>query len=255
MYFSFEGKGRRSDQVFLKRILPVFLLLVWGAVFGSICSAAPLMIEKNLFANDRKPPPPESADASLKPAKPGMALANIQLDGIMIQSNSKKAVLRMKNQPGGAAGKKGEPASPFVTVREGQIVSDYRVSKIESKSISLEKDGETFRIDLIAANKVVTPPAPAPPPASVEHPPAAPQEGAVQPAGVQPPGVQPPGVQPHPAYNQQNQPQQFPGVGGPNSRNPHVAGNPAQNRNQQNMPPEQGINNPNQAPETNEEEE
>ena len=130
--------------MFLKRILPVFLLLVWGAVFSSICAAAPLMIEKNLFSNDRKPPPPESADASLKPAKPGMALANIQLDGVMIQSNSKKAVLRMKSQPGGAAGKKGEPASPFVTVREGQIVSDYRVSKIESKSISLEKDGETF---------------------------------------------------------------------------------------------------------------
>jgi len=73
--------------VFLKKILSVFLLLLWGAVFNSICAAAPLMIEKNLFSNDRKPPPPESADASQKPAKPGMALANIQLDGVMIQSN------------------------------------------------------------------------------------------------------------------------------------------------------------------------
>ncbi len=231
--------------MFLKRILPVLLLLVCVAAFNSICAAAPLMIEKNLFANDRKPPPPESVDASQKPAKAGMALSNIQLDGVMIQSNSKKAVLRMKNHPGGAPGsapgKKGEPASPFVTVREGQIVSDYRVSKIESKSISLEKDGQTFTIDLIAANKVVTPPAPAPPPAPVEQPAAAP---GVAPAGAG--AALPPGVQGQPAYNQQNPPQPIPGQAAPNPRNLR------QNRN---VPPEQAINNPNQGAEPNDEEE
>jgi hypothetical protein len=239
--------------VFLKKILSVFLLLLWGAVFNSICAAAPLMIEKNLFSNDRKPPPPESADASQKPAKPGMALANIQLDGVMIQSNSKKAVLRMKTQPAGAADKKGQPASPFVTVREGQIVSDYRVSKIESKSILLEKDGQTFTIDLIAANKVVTPPAPSPPPAPVEQPAAAPGVAPQEAGAGQPPGVQPP-----PVFNPQNPPQPIPGQAAPTPRRAGVAGLPGQNRNQQNVygaPPEPVLNNPNQPAETNEEEE
>ncbi len=87
-----------------------------------------------------------------------MAIGNIQLDGVIIKSNSKRAVLRMKNQVAGAPGKKGQPASPYVTVREGQMVGDYRVSKIESKSISLEKDGQTFTVGLFAENKVVTPP-------------------------------------------------------------------------------------------------
>ncbi len=171
-----------------------------------------------------------------------MALANIQLDGIMMQSNSKKAVLRMKNPQGGAAGKKGEPASPFVTVREGQIVSDYRVSKIESKSISLEKDGQTFTIDLIAANKVVTPPAPAPPPVPVEQPAAAPGVAQQQEAGA----GQPPGIQPQPVFNPQNPQQPLPGQPGPNLRN--------RARNQQN-PRTPVINDPNEGAETNEEEE
>ena len=188
--------------MFLKRTLSVFLLLAGAVVFNPVCAAAPLMVEKNLFAADRKAPPPESADTSSKPAKPGMAIGNIQLDGVIIQSNAKRAVLRMKNQPAGAPAKKGQPASPFVTVREGQMVSDYRVSKIESKSISLEKDGQTFTVGLFAANKVLPPLAPAPAPVAVQPPMAAP--------GVAPPDAganQPPGVPPQPGLNPQN-PQQ-----------------------------------------------
>jgi len=150
-----RGEWQRSKQVFLKKFLSILLLLVLGPVFNSVCTAAPLMVERNLFATDRKPPSPDSADTSSKSAKPGMAVGNIQLDGVIIQSNVKRAVLRMKNPPAGAAAKKGQPTSPFVTVREGQVVSDYRVSKIESKSISLEKDGQTFTISLFAENKVV----------------------------------------------------------------------------------------------------
>ena len=241
--------------MYLKRILSIFLLLVSGVVFQSICAAAPLMVEKNLFASDRKPPSPESSDSSAKPAKPGMQIGNFQLDGVIIESNTKRAVLRMKGQPASAAGKKGQPASPFVTVREGQMISDYRVSKIESKSISLEKDGQTFTVGLFAENKVVTPPAPSPAAAPVQQPTPAPGGPAQETAGNQPPGVQP-----QPGYNPQNPQQPVPGQAAqapPLNRG--VAGLPTHNRNQQNVyapAPEPAINqDPNQAAETIEEEE
>lgn len=178
------------------------------------------MVEKNLFAADRKPPP-EFADASAKAAKLGMTIGNIQLDGVIIQRNSKKAVLRMKNQPAGAAGRKGQPASPFVTVREGQMVSDYRVSKIESKSISLEKDGQTFTVGLFAEDKEVTQPslplAPAPAQQPMAAPGVAPQVmGANRPASVQP----------QPGFNPAN-PQQLPPGEMPPLFDPNVAGSPA----------------------------
>ncbi len=211
--------------MFVKRILWVFLFLVCGGVFNSICAAAPLMVEKNLFAPDRKPPLPELADTSAKAAKPGMAIGNVQLDGVIIQSNLKRAVLRMKNQPAGTVGKKGQPASPFVTVREGQMVGDYRVLKIESKSISLEKDGQTVTIGLFAENKEVTP-LPAPPgPAPAQRPIAAPGVAA-QEAGAN----QPPGVQLQPGYNPANPQLSPPGWPAPNP-NPNVAGQQTSQRN------------------------
>ncbi len=210
----------QESEVFLKKILSVFLLLVWGVIFGSVCTAAPLMVEKNLFSSDRKPPPPDSVDASGKPAKPGMAIGNIQLDGIIIQNNVKKAILRMKSLPAGPPTKKGQPASPFITVREGQTVSDYRVSKIESKSISLEKDGQSFTIGLFAENKVIAPPSPIPAPAP------APAPGPV--AG-QPPGAKQPGTN------------QAPGVrampGQPAPMAPEAPGDGANRNVQQNDPP------------------
>ncbi len=233
--------------MYLKRIFSAFLLLVWGVVFNSICSAAPLMVEKNLFANDRKPPPPESSDSSPKTAKPGVAIANIQLDGVIMQSNVKRAVLRMKNQPVGAAVRKGQPASPFVTVQEGQMVSDYRVSKIESKSISLEKDGQTFVVGLFAENKVVTPPAPQPPPLQqpAPAPGTAPQEIGAGRRRVQ---------QVQPGFNPQNPQEPVPAQEAPAPPlNPDVAGNPAAaGRNQQNVP---ALPIPNQAVETTDQEE
>ena len=190
--------------MFFRKILSVFLFLAWGAVFNSICSAAPLMVEKNLFATDRKPPSPESADASAKPAKPGMTVSNFQLDGVIIESNGKRAILRMKSQSAGTPGKKGQAPSPFLTVREGQTVSDFRVSKIEPKSISLEKDGQTYTIGLFAENKILSPPSPAAP---VPQPAAPPGAGA--PEGVN----QPPGGEVQPGLTPQNQPQQIPAPG------------------------------------------
>ena len=214
------------------------------------------MIEKNLFAADRKPPSPESADSSPRAAKPGMAVSNIQLDGVIIQSNAKRAVLRMKSVPAGRPVKKGQPASPFVTVREGQMVSDYRVTKIESKSISLEKDGQTFTVGLFAENKVVSPAsaAPAPAPAPAQQPMAAPEVAQRETAANQPPGPQA-----QPGYNPANQPQSLPGQAAP-PPNPNVASFPASRRqappNVYAPTPEPVINqDPNQTEETVEEEE
>ena len=236
--------------MFAKRILWVFLFLIWGGVFNSICAAAPLMVEKNLFASDRKQPPQESANASAKAAKPGMAIGNIQLDGVMIKSNSKRAVLRMKDQLAGTAGKKGRPASPFVTVREGQMVGDYRVSKIDSKSISLEKDGQTVTIGLFAGNKVVTPLSAPQAPVPAQQPMAAPGV-APQEAGAN----QPPGVPLQPGYDPAN-PQQLPPAEMTPPPNPNVGGYPAS---QGNVPPNMyapAINqDPNQAAVTIEQEE
>jgi len=123
------------------------------------------MVDKNLFAQDRKPPSPETAAAPAAAGKPGMPVTNIQLDGVMIKGNSRKALVRMKASggPAGQAGKKG--SSPFVVVRENQQVGDFRVVKIEPKSISLERDGQHFVVSLFAEGKIATPAAPPPAPA------------------------------------------------------------------------------------------
>lgn len=172
----------------LKRFLFSCLIVTGVACIGSIGTAAPLMIEKNLFAQDRKPPPPESAVSTAQPNRPGMPISNIQLDGVVIQGNAKKAIVRLKNP--GATGDKKKVQSPFVTVREGQQVGDFRVSKIEPKSISLEKDGQTHVVSLFAENKVSTPAAQPAPAANVGPLPA---DVPPPPPGVAPPD-QPPGV-------------------------------------------------------------
>ncbi len=211
--------------MFLKGIISVFLILSWAVLFNPLCVAAPLMVEKNLFSTDRKPPSPESMDTSAKAAKPGMALGNMQLDGVIFQSNEKKAVMRMKNQSAGPAGGKAHSASPYMTVREGQMISDYRVAKIEPKSISLEKDGQTFTLGLFAENKVLSPvaaPAPAAPP---------PQQAAPPPE-VAPPeaNVNQPGAQVQPGVNPENGPQAaVPNPGGPRNRGRQPNPNAQQN--------------------------
>jgi hypothetical protein len=85
-----------------------------------------------------------------------------------------------------------------MTVREGQQVGEYRVVKIEGKSISLEKDGQTYVLGLFAEGKI-SPPAP--------HAPVAPPPAQPAPQGA-PPGQQPPpgvhaGGQPPPGVVQQ----------------------------------------------------
>lgn len=169
------------------KILVTSGILLAGIVLGSSsCHSAPLMVEKNLFSQDRKPPPPDTATASA-PGKPGMPVTNIQLDGVVIHGNTRKALIRLKAQPGGGVGPKGQkkPQSPFVTVRENQQVGDYRVLKIEPKSVSLEKDGQKFLVSLFSEGKVVTPPAAPSQPPQVQQPGAG---GTPRQAGIPPQG-------------------------------------------------------------------
>lgn len=222
--------------MFFRSVISVFLLSTWVFLLNTVCAAAPLMVEKNLFATDRKPPSPESLDTSSRPAKPSLALSNIQLDGVIIHSGGKKAVLRMKNLSSGSPGKKGSFVSPFLTVREGEMVSDYRVSKIEAKTISLEKEGQTFTISLFSENKVLSPTTPSV--TSVQ-----PQQPNAQTGGPQP-EANPEGTPGQPGINAQNQPQVLPNranaaanPGGGRNRNPN-----ARLRGQD--PAEQGVQDP-----------
>lgn len=185
----------------------IFLLgvVLTGAIFVHVpcLTAAPLMVEKNLFAQDRKPPSPESAAAPATAGKPGMPITNIQLDGVIIRGNNRKALLRMKAPT--AAGQAGKKASkPYVVVRENQQVGDFRVVKIEPKSVSLEKEGQTFVLGLFAEGKVVIPAAPQPGAAQPSHEDNGPAAGQTQPgqAGV-PPNRMPRGQHPQAMPGQQ----------------------------------------------------
>ncbi len=165
------GKGRFEKTGFRKTNgvemrMKGFGALVCFALLGALisaspawCAKTPIMVEKNLFSEDRKPTPPESAPPKAQTAKPGVNPKTLQLDGVFIHGDSKKAVVRFKGQaPGTDKGK----TAPFATVREGEKVGDYQVLKIEPKRITLEKDGENIVLDLFMEGKVVPPPPPVP---------------------------------------------------------------------------------------------
>lgn len=121
-----------------------------------------IIVERNLFSPDRKPPAPDSEPSSAAGSSPAVPPKALQLDGIFVYGNTRKALIRFKGQ---APGKdKAKESSPFVSVREGDKVSDYLVNKIGTKSIMLEKGGQTFELYLYASGKVLPPLTPSPPP-------------------------------------------------------------------------------------------
>ncbi|MCU0586820.1 MAG: hypothetical protein MUF52_01575 [Syntrophobacteraceae bacterium] len=152
--------------------------LIWAAVLGAFIlgsalpvSASPIVIEKNLFSPDRKPPSPDAEPAAAASSSPAVPPKTLQLDGIFFHGSTRKALVRVKGQMPGKD--KSKDTSPFVSVREGDKIHDYVVSKIGTKSIFVEKGGQTFELYLYAAGKVLPPLAPPAPP------PAAPGGGAV----------------------------------------------------------------------------
>ncbi len=131
-------------------------LLVSPGVHGS----SP-MVEKNLFAPERRPdveetPTPSTARSS------DAALRSLQLDAVMVFGENKRAILRSRGGRAPQRASDGQAGSPYISVREGDQVGDFRVVKIEQKSIRLEKDGQLHELSLFAEGKVVPPPPPLP---------------------------------------------------------------------------------------------
>jgi len=148
-------------------------LVVISFMASPVRAATSLMVEKNLFSQERKPSSGETA-APATPTGPPLPPKAIQLDGIMIHGSIKKALLRLKG--GSSPKEKGKKDSPFTTVSEGEKINDYTVTKIGTRSVSLEKGGQTFEVFLYAEGKVLSPLAatPAPGPAGAPgQPPAA----------------------------------------------------------------------------------
>jgi len=169
--------------------------------FVGICRAEPSMVEKNLFSEGRKPttdeePAPENAGR--RPAQTGLPPRSVQLDGVFIRDNARKALVRVSSQL------LGEPKSrvrgrgpadqfPYMTISEGEAIGDFKVIKIDSRSVSLEKDKQVYEIGLFMDGKVVPPATPLPagpispePVASPNGPAAEPTPEQLQQAGQQP---------------------------------------------------------------------
>ncbi|MDD1713418.1 MAG: hypothetical protein LUQ69_09670 [Methanoregulaceae archaeon] len=194
---------------------------VWLWCFASDGASTQVMVEKNLFAQDRKPPSPESAVQTPQPNKPGLSAKAVQLDGVFFRGDTRKAIVRVKGQLPGAD--KTKPQNPYITVGEGEKLGEFQVVKIEPRSISLEKDGQTEVIKLFDQGKVVVPPPPVPTSPTPAPAVAPPQAGQAPPAGVQGPmGGQPP----QPPLPQGQMGVNMPGVAQP----PNVANQPGGHR-------------------------
>jgi hypothetical protein len=180
----------------------------WLGGFSSPCLGASVVVEKNLFAPDRKPPSPESMAPAPQANKPGLTAKAVQLDGVFIRGDIRKAIMRVKGQIPGA--EKGKTQTPYVTVKEGEKIGDLQVVKIDTRSVSLEKDGQIDVVKLFAEGKVVPPPPPVP---------------ASQGAPPPPPGQVPQVTDAVRGPGQQSQPPAPPGAAGGNM--PGVAPLPA----------------------------
>lgn len=131
-------------------------------VFPSLSRSASVMVDKNIFSPDRKPPTDEPAAAAPLGNKPGVSAKSIQLDGVIIHGDAKKALVRVKGQSVANPNEKGKGQNPYVAVKEGARVAEYLVTRIEPKSITLEKEGQTYVVNLFAEGKTLSPLAPVP---------------------------------------------------------------------------------------------
>jgi hypothetical protein len=168
--------GRR----FARAAVALWLLAGIPGPVGTAGGAEPPMVEKNLFAPDRKPVENKPSDA---PAEaPKMQKGAIQLDGVLVRGDTRKAILKvspgiLKNQKGGQR--------PYITVGENEQVGDYRVTKIEPRSITLEMRGTTFLVPLFVPGKATTP-APKMPAQATVMTPGTPPRGPAQTPGAAP---------------------------------------------------------------------
>jgi len=142
-------------------------LCVAGPV-GLSWGQEPLMVEKNLFSPERKAV--ESKPNEPTGEAPKMPKGAIQLDGVFVHGDVRKAILRVN--PSLLKNSKNK-ADPFVTVSENEQLGDYKIAKIEPRSISVETRGSTFVVPLFVSGKIAPPPpkpASAPPPQAARPP-------------------------------------------------------------------------------------
>lgn len=209
------------NMLLFSMIIPIVLVCAVNT-----CNTAPVIVEKNLFSPDRKP----VSDEEAAPEKPGAKVSDVglpprsvQLDGVFIRSGVKKALLRVNTRILGEPGGRTTDPFPYMTVSEGESIGDYKVFKIEPRSVSLQKDNQLYIISLFMDGKVAPPatPLPAAPisPASAQSPPGA--EAAGQPQQGSTPNDQ---SQPAP---DSNQPVQGPQMSQPPQQVPQALANPA----------------------------
>jgi len=195
-------------------------LLAWLliGVAGLAVAQEPLMVEKNLFSPERKAVETKGPEPTGE--APKLPKGAIQLDGVFLHGDVKKAILRVNPSMLKKPAAKGK-TDPFVTVSEDEQLGDYRVSKIEPRSITVEQRGSTFVVPLFAPGKVAPPP-PKAPSAAPGQPPQAGAAGA--PPQAQPHSARSPqAAQPPPAPGQQLQP---PGQAGNPGDQDYPPGNP-----------------------------
>lgn len=163
----------------------LLVVLIMTCVPASMVFAQSIMVEKNLFSPDRKPPSdqPDSNPAA-KPLS-GLPAKSIQLDGVFLHEGTKTALLRVRRQLLGKIQSQDRDPFPYFTVHEGGSVGDFEVVKIDPSSVTIAKNGQQFVISLFAAGKVVPPAAKLP----VSHPPAQKARAKVPKEGQGKPGA------------------------------------------------------------------
>jgi hypothetical protein len=227
--------------------LLVFLMasVLTLACFSCTTLAQPLMVEKNLFSSDRKPTTDEVPDAESAhkgPGQAGLPPKSVQLDGVFIRQDVKKALVRVSSQILGEAtkGKGRRDQFPYMTISEGESIGDFKVVKIDSRSVSLEKDKQVYVIGLFMDGKVVPPAAQLPAaPTTVE-----PEKGP--PAADGSPSAAAPAVnQPHQAQASSPQPNMPPAPASPAGERPPTA---PPNVNNLPMPPGSPVGEPGTPP-------
>jgi hypothetical protein len=138
-----------DSQRFVQTCLLLTGLLVWSV--GAAAEGSPV-VEKNLFAPERKPLEVKAEEP--KPEAPKMAKGSIQLDGVIIRGDTRKAIFKVN--PGLIKDQKNK-TNPYVTLGLNEQIGEYRIEKIEPRVVTLESRGSTMEVPLFTAGKAAAP--------------------------------------------------------------------------------------------------
>jgi hypothetical protein len=149
------------------RILFLILCLSGSLIaVSSFVVSVPLMVDKNLFSQSRKPNSEADRPVAQKNTQ-RFSPNGIQLDGVVIHGKTKKALVRFRDRPLRAKPTRGR--SQQLVVQEGESIGDYKLIRITIRTIWLERSGERYELSLFSKTpKALSggPPDGVPPPAS-----------------------------------------------------------------------------------------